>query len=97
MGSISNIEPRSPIRRTGTPDLNLLMRAVEMACSVRYQHDMSTRTVSALIFWTSTLVTLSIAEKYICSAADAVEAAPLAAASVAAKASRRDRRPAVVT
>ena len=45
-----------------------------MLCSVKYQHDMSTRTVSALIFCTRTSVMLSVAAKYILSAAAAVVA-----------------------
>jgi hypothetical protein len=53
--------------RTGTlgpfTPLNLFAMAIEMACSLKYQLEMSSRTVSALMALTRILVTLVVDEK----------------------------------
>jgi hypothetical protein len=47
----------------GHPGCQRLAMAIEIECSLRYQLEMSSRTVSWLIYCTSTFVTLVVAER----------------------------------
>jgi hypothetical protein len=49
--------------RTGTPAAQRLAMAIEIECSLRYQLEMSSRTVSLLMYWTRMFVTLVFDEK----------------------------------